>query len=89
MNPRAADAAHRPSLSVEEVRLIADLRFMHAEVDGLYHFVDSLKRRHSEADVHKYSDARALAEDIRKVDELYLWFIKLKEHHDRHLPSAD
>lgn len=43
---------------------------MHAKVDGLYHFVDGLKRRHSE--VPKYADARFLAEDIRKVDELYL-----------------
>jgi len=83
MNPHTANAASRSHLSIEEVRLISDLRIMHAKVDGLYHFVDGLKRRHSESEVHKYYDAQFLAEDIRKVDELYLWFVKLKENHDR------
>jgi hypothetical protein len=89
MSPPTTSAAPRPSLSVEEVRLISDLRIMHAKVDELHNFVNGLKRRHCEAEVQKYSDTGFLAEDIRKVDELYLWFVKLKEEHDRPYSSLN
>jgi hypothetical protein len=52
---------------------------MHAKVDELYHLVRALKERHNEAAVVKYADQPVLTEDIRKVDEIYLWFVKLKE----------
>ena len=67
------------SLSVEEVRLISDLRVMHAKVDELHHIVQNLQRRHSSEDVHRYADRKVLAENIQRVDEIYLWFIRLKE----------
>ncbi len=66
-------------LDVDEVRLVSDLRIMHSKVDELYQIVTNLKRRHSGADIHKYADQPVLNEDIARVDELYLWFVSLKE----------
>jgi hypothetical protein len=75
--------AHQPVrdrwLDVEEVRLVSDLRIMHSKVDELYQMVSNLKRRHSESDIHKYADQPVLSEDIAHVDEIYLWFVTLKE----------
>jgi hypothetical protein len=70
-------------LNLEEVRLVSDLRIMHSKVDELHHVVDNLKRRHSHQDIFLYADAAVLAEDIRGVDEIYLWFVKLKEEAER------
>ena len=70
-------------LNVDEVRLISDLRIMHAKVDELHHIVHNLKRRHSHEDVYRYADAPLLAENIRRVDEIYLWFVRLKEEAER------
>jgi len=66
-------------LEVDEVRLVSDLRIMHSKVDELYQIVANLKRRHSGADIHKYADQPVLNEDIARVDEIYLWFVALKE----------
>ena len=66
-------------LDVDEVRLVRDLRIMHSKVDELYQIVTNLKRRHSGADIHKYADQPVLNEDIARVDEIYLWFVTLKE----------
>ena len=66
-------------LTIEEVRVVSDLRIMHAKVDELYQLVDALKKRHNEGDILKYADQPILTEDIRKVDEIYLWFVRLKE----------
>jgi len=49
------------SLNIDEARLIADLRIMHAKVDELYHLITSLKAHHSEHDIHRYADAPLLA----------------------------
>jgi hypothetical protein len=38
-----------------------------------------LKQHHEEAAIVKYSDQPILTEDIQQVDEIYLWFVKLKE----------
>lgn len=65
-------------LDVEEVRLIADLRVMHSKVDELFQVVTRLKQRHT-ADIRKYADQIALESDIHEVDQIYLWFIGLKE----------
>ncbi len=65
--------------SLDEMRLVADLRIMHAKVEELYQICQSIRKRHHEGSVTEYADAPLLAEDIRKVDELYLWFIRLKE----------
>ncbi len=66
-------------LDVDEIRLVSDLRIMHSKVDDLYQIVSNLKRRHSGADIHKYADQPVLNEDIARVDEIYLWFVSLKE----------
>jgi hypothetical protein len=66
-------------LTIEEVRIVSDLRIMHAKVDELHQLVDALKKRHSEPDIVKYADQPILTEDIGKVDEIYLWFVRLKE----------
>jgi hypothetical protein len=70
-------------LDIEEVRLVGDLRIMHSKVDELYYIVCSLKRRHRESSIHKYADQPILQEDIARVDEIYMWFIKLKEQRER------
>ena len=75
-------------LDVEEVRLVSDLRIMHAKVDELYQVVANLKRRHSGADVHKYADQPVLNEDIARVDEIYLWFVRLKEQNEKNHKKA-
>jgi hypothetical protein len=66
-------------LNVDEIRLIADLRVMHSKVDELFQVVTNLKRRHDDDAIHKYADQRVLSEDIDRVDEMYMWFLRLKE----------
>jgi hypothetical protein len=73
------------SLDIEEVRIVSDLRIMHSKVDELHQIVSNLRRRHSQADIHKYADQPVLSEDIARVDELYLWFLSLKEESARKL----
>ena len=73
------------ALTVDEIRVVADLRIMHSKVDELYQVCKILQQRHEERDVISYADKRVLPEDIRKVDELYLWFVKLKEEAERQL----
>jgi len=80
MNPkRISQVVGDHSLSIEEVRIVSDLRIMHAKVDELRQLVSALKKRHNESDVVKYADQPILTEDIQNVDEIYMWFVKLKE----------
>jgi hypothetical protein len=87
MRAKKAQQADRPTndrwLDIDEIRLVSDLRIMHAKVDELYQLVTNLKRRHSGADIHKYADQPVLNEDIARVDEIYLWFVSLKEQRER------
>jgi hypothetical protein len=69
----------RRGLDIEEIRLVADLRIMHSKVDELYQIIANLKRRHSGTDIHKYADQSLLNEDIARVDDMYGWFVGLKE----------
>jgi hypothetical protein len=73
----------RRSLDLEEVRLISDLRIMHSKVDELYQIVANLRKRHSETDIITYADEKVLGENIRKIDEIYIWFVNIKEERDR------
>jgi hypothetical protein len=73
------ESPQRGWLSVEEIRLVSDLRIMHAKVDELCQLVRSLKKRHDEVAIHKYADHELLGENIEKIDEIYLWFVKLNE----------
>src|SRR4051812_38404021 len=79
--------SHKPvvddRMDVEAIRLVADLRIMHSKVDELYQISKVLRSRHNERAVNLYADRGVLAEDIRKVDELYLWFIQLREESER------
>jgi hypothetical protein len=64
---------------VEEIRLVADLRIMHSKVHELFEVVSVLKRGHEDNFIRKYADHAMLEKDIQRVDEIYLWFIRLKE----------
>jgi hypothetical protein len=55
---------------------------MHSKVNELHTVVENLKHSHNESDIVKYADYEALGEDIRQVDETYLWFGKVKEQRD-------
>lgn len=74
-----AKSDKRPQVDIEEVRLIADLRIMHAKVHELFEIVSVLKRGREENFIRRYADHAMLEKDIQRVDEIYLWFIKLKE----------
>lgn len=76
-------SAFAGTMGVDEIRLVADLRIMHAKVDELYQISRVLRSRHNERAVNQFADRGVLAEDIRKVDELYLWFIQLREESER------
>ena len=75
-------------LTIDEVRIVSDLRIMHAKVDELFHLVEDLKRRHDESDINFYSDKPLLAQDIERVDHIYLWFVKLREERDRRVVNG-
>ena len=79
---REKDVKNR-ALDVEEIRLVADLRIMHSKVDEICQIVRNLRERHDEASIVNYADDPILAEDIRKVDEVYMWFVSIKEEIDR------
>jgi hypothetical protein len=80
---RRDESETKHGLSIEDVRLVSDLRVMHSKVDELYHVVGNLKRRHSDAAIHQFADTLVLSEDIERVDEIYLWFLQLKTERDR------
>jgi hypothetical protein len=69
----------RPQIDIEEVRLIADLRIMHAKVHELFEIVSVLKRGREENFIRRCADRAMLEKDIQRVDEIYLWFVRLKE----------
>jgi hypothetical protein len=66
-------------LDIEEVRLIADLRIMHSKVHELFEVISVLKHGHEENFIRQYADHAMLEKDIQRVDEIYLWFVRLKE----------
>ena len=66
-------------LNIEEVRLVSDLRIMHAKVYELYEIVSVIKERHDENSIRRYADHAMLNQDIERVDQTYLWFLRLKE----------
>jgi hypothetical protein len=90
MNPK--HSAKRPKegySNIEEIRLISDLRIMHAKIDELYGIVEDLKRRHSEASIVEYADRQVLPDNISRVDEIYMWFVKVKEERERRNGELD
>ena len=81
-SPRRHKNLEDRALNIEEVRLISDLRIMHAKVAELQQIVERLKKRHDEAAILKYSDYEVLTDDIQMVDQIYLWYVKVKEERD-------
>jgi len=79
MNPKNPPSPEGRSLDIEEVRLVSDLRIMHSKVQDLYTVVHHLKQRFSEEEIERYADQEMLTDEIKQVDEIYLWFVKLKE----------
>lgn len=79
MNPRRNSPLEERTLTINEVRTVSDLRIMHAKVDELYQIVNALRQRHDKEAIVTYADQPVLTSDIQKVDEIYLWFIALKE----------
>jgi hypothetical protein len=79
MNQKSEEPVTQRWLDIEEVRLVSDLRIMHAKVNELFEIVDTLKARYDEQVIRKYADHPALNRDISRVDEIYLWFLRLKE----------
>jgi len=82
MTPSKDLFGDRP-LRLDEVRIVSDLRIMHAKVDDLFHLVEQLKQRYDETTVHQYADEVLLSQDIHRVDEIYLYYVKLREERDR------
>jgi hypothetical protein len=72
-------ASDEGPLNLEEVRLVADLRIMHAKVFELFEIVSVIKKRHDEGAIRRCSDHVMLDQDIKRVDDIYLWFVRLKE----------
>jgi hypothetical protein len=68
-----------PPHDIEDVRLIADLRIMHSKVHELFEVISVLKRGREENFIRQYADHAMLEKDIQRVDEIYLWFVRLKE----------
>jgi len=79
MNPKHSQQKLEDlSLDMEEMRRVSDLRIMHSKVADLHQLVKSLKH-HDEAAIVDYTDQPVLTADIQQVDDIYLWFVKLKE----------
>ena len=66
-------------LSIDEIRLVSDLRVMHSKVDELFQIVENLQRRHGAEEIRKYADRKILEQDIDQVDQIYLWFVNLRD----------
>jgi hypothetical protein len=48
-------------------------------VHELFEIVSVIKSGHEENAIRRYSDQVMLEKDIQRVDEIYLWFVRLKE----------
>jgi hypothetical protein len=72
-------ASDEGRLNLEDVRLVADLRIMHAKVYELFEVVSVIKKRHDENAIRRCSDHAMLDQDIKRMDDIYLWFVRLKE----------
>ena len=55
------------ALTIEEVRLVSDLRIMHAKVDEIYEVVKALRTRHDEAAIVRYADQPVLTRTFRRL----------------------
>ena len=77
------DSPESKPLRIDEVRIVSDLRIMHSKVNELFHLVGQLKQRYDESAICAYSDEDLLSQDIERVDDIYAWFVRLREERDR------
>jgi hypothetical protein len=49
------------------------------KVYELFEIVSVIKKRHDEGAIRRCSDHTMLDQDIKRVDDIYLWFVRLKE----------
>lgn len=80
MNRRISRPLGGGSLDIDEIRLIAICasctpKWMNCTISS----PTLTKSRHNAVSIHEYADQPVLAEDIARVDEIYLWFLRLKE----------
>ena len=67
-------------LTIQEVRLVSDLRIMHAKVDEIYEIVKALRTRHDEPAIVRYADQPVLTDDIQKIDEIVDKYGEIKDN---------
>lgn len=82
MSSKPENVNDRP-LDIEEIRLVSDLRILHSKVAELYRLVADMRERHDESAIVTYADDPVISEEIRRVDEIYLWFVRIREEVDR------
>lgn len=66
------------NLTLEEVRLVADLRLLHSAANNLLGIIGQIKTRHSQAKVEELADPVALLVTVREVQEATDWLTGLK-----------
>jgi hypothetical protein len=69
MNKKTEEPTER-WLDIEEVRLVSDLRIMHAKVNELFEIVVALKTRYDEQEIRRYADQPILDRDIARVESI-------------------
>jgi hypothetical protein len=68
------------NLTLEEIRLVADLRLLHSAANNLLGIIGQIKTRHSQAKVEELADPIALLVTVREVQEATDWLVGLKQH---------
>ena len=66
------------NLTLQEIRLVADLRLVHSAANNLLGIIGQIKTRHSHAKVAELADPMALLVTIREVEEVRDWLVELK-----------
>jgi hypothetical protein len=66
------------NLTLQEIRLVADLRLLHSAANNLLGIIGQIKTRHSQAKVEELADPIALLVTIREVQQATDWLTGLK-----------
>lgn len=65
-------------VTLEEIRIIADLRILHAKVFEVFQACNMLRSRHTEKRILQYADQAVVQDDIKKMQLLYQWFMRIQ-----------
>jgi hypothetical protein len=68
------------NLTLQEIRLVADLRLLHSAANNLLGIIGQIKTRHSQVKVEELADPVALLVTVREVQEATDWLVGLKQH---------